>query len=96
MVAHEILVSAQGPLVLGLGQRGLGLRVGGQGLTNIKVIRAIVTQYIIYVEPKIKIFVNLKFKLKEEFLIKYCVYTKKVFYTQHHSLLKYTFCGHTV
>ena len=32
-VAHEILVSAQGPLVLVLGLKGLGLRVWGQGLT---------------------------------------------------------------
>ena len=28
------LVSAQGPLVLGLGLKGLGLRVWGQGLTK--------------------------------------------------------------
>ena len=34
MVAHEILVSAQGPLVLVLGLKGLGLRVWGQGLTK--------------------------------------------------------------
>ena len=33
MVALSNLVSAQGPLVLGLGQKGLGLRVWGQGLT---------------------------------------------------------------
>ena len=33
VVAHEILVSAQGPLVLGLGLKGLGLGVWGQGLT---------------------------------------------------------------
>ena len=33
-VAYSILVSAQGPLVLGLGQEGLGLRVWGQGLTK--------------------------------------------------------------
>ena len=33
VVAHEILVSAQGPLVLGLGLKGFGLRVWGQGLT---------------------------------------------------------------
>ena len=33
MVAYSILVSAQGPLVLVLGLRGLGLRVWGQGLT---------------------------------------------------------------
>ena len=32
-VAYSILVSAQGPLVLGLGLKGLGLRVWGQGLT---------------------------------------------------------------
>ena len=31
VVAHEILVSTQGPLVLGFWV--LGLRVGGQGLT---------------------------------------------------------------
>ena len=34
VVAHEILVSAQGPLVLGLGQKGLGRRALGQGLTK--------------------------------------------------------------
>ena len=34
VVAHEILVSAQGPLVLVLRLRGLGLRVLGQGLTK--------------------------------------------------------------
>ena len=34
-VAYSILVSAQGPLVLGLGLKGLGLRVWGQGLTKI-------------------------------------------------------------
>ena len=33
-VAWSNLVSAQGPLVLGLGQKGLGLRVWGQGLTT--------------------------------------------------------------
>ena len=33
MVAWSNLVSAQGPLVLGLGLKGLGLRVWGQGLT---------------------------------------------------------------
>ena len=33
MVAWSILVSAQGPLVLGLGLKGLGLRAWGQGLT---------------------------------------------------------------
>ena len=33
MVAYSILVSAQGPLLLGLGLKGLGLRVWGQGLT---------------------------------------------------------------
>ena len=33
VVAYSILVSAQGPLVLGL--KGLGLRVWGQGLTKI-------------------------------------------------------------
>ena len=32
-VAYSNLVSAQGPLVLGLGLKGLGLRVWGQGLT---------------------------------------------------------------
>ena len=35
VVASSILVSAQGPLVLGLELRGLGLRVWGQGLTII-------------------------------------------------------------
>ena len=35
-VAHEILVLAQGPLVLGLGLKGLGLRVWGQGLTIVE------------------------------------------------------------
>ena len=35
VVAYSILVSAQGPLVLVLGLRGLGLRVWGQGLTII-------------------------------------------------------------
>ena len=30
---HKILVSAQGPLVLGFGLKGLGLRVWGQVLT---------------------------------------------------------------
>ena len=34
-VAYSILVSAQGPLVLGLGLKGLGLKVWGQGLTII-------------------------------------------------------------
>ena len=34
VVAWSNLVSAQGPLVLGLGLRGLGLRVWGQGLTT--------------------------------------------------------------
>ena len=33
VVAHEILVSAQGPLDLVLVLQGLGLRVWGQGLT---------------------------------------------------------------
>ena len=33
VVAYSILVSAQGPLVLGLGLKGSGLRVWGQGLT---------------------------------------------------------------
>ena len=33
VVAWSNLVSAQGPLVLGLGLNGLGLRVWGQGLT---------------------------------------------------------------
>ena len=33
MVAYSILVSDQGPLVLGLGRKGFGLRVWGQGLT---------------------------------------------------------------
>ena len=33
VVAYEILVSTQGPLVLVLGLNGLGLRVWGQGLT---------------------------------------------------------------
>ena len=33
VVAYSILVSAQGPLVLGLGLKGFGLRVLGQGLT---------------------------------------------------------------
>ena len=33
VVAWSNLVSAQGPLVLSLGLRGLGLRVWGQGLT---------------------------------------------------------------
>ena len=33
VVAYSILVSAQNPLVLGLGLKGLGLRVWGQGLT---------------------------------------------------------------
>ena len=33
-VAWRNLVSAQGPLVLGLGLKGLGLRVWGQGLTT--------------------------------------------------------------
>ena len=33
VVAYEILVSAQGPLVLDLELRGLGIRVWGQGLT---------------------------------------------------------------
>ena len=33
VVAWSNLVSAQGPLVLGLGLKGLGLRVWGQGLT---------------------------------------------------------------
>ena len=33
VVAWSNLVSAQGPLVLVLGQKGLGLRVWGQGLT---------------------------------------------------------------
>ena len=32
-MAYSILVSAQGPLVLVLGLKGLGLRVWGQGLT---------------------------------------------------------------
>ena len=36
-VAWSNLVSAQGPLVLGLGLRGLGLRVWGQGLTKVKL-----------------------------------------------------------
>ena len=36
VVAHEILVSAQGPLVLVLGLKGLGLRVWGQGLTILR------------------------------------------------------------
>ena len=31
-VAYEILVSAQGPLIFGLGQKGLGLRCLGPGL----------------------------------------------------------------
>ena len=35
VVAWSNLVSAQGPLVLGLGLKGLGLRVWGQGLTII-------------------------------------------------------------
>ena len=34
VVAYSILVSAQGPLVWGLGRKGLGLRVWGQGLTK--------------------------------------------------------------
>ena len=33
VVAWSNLLSAQGPLVLGLGLRGLGLRAWGQGLT---------------------------------------------------------------
>ena len=33
VVAWSNLVSAQGPLVLGLGLKGLGIRVWGQGLT---------------------------------------------------------------
>ena len=33
VVAYSILVSAQGPLVLVLGLKGLGVRVWGQGLT---------------------------------------------------------------
>ena len=33
VVAWSNLVSAQGPLVLGLGLKGFGLRVWGQGLT---------------------------------------------------------------
>ena len=38
VVAWSNLVSAQGPLVLGLGLKGLGLRVWGQGLTIYKLI----------------------------------------------------------
>ena len=34
-VAPEILLSAEGPLVLDLGLKGLGLRVWGQGLTKL-------------------------------------------------------------
>ena len=34
VVAHEILVSAQGPLVLRLGLKGLGLKGLGPGLDN--------------------------------------------------------------
>ena len=33
-MAYEILVSAQGPLVLGLGLKGLGRRGLGPGLDN--------------------------------------------------------------
>ena len=33
-VAYSILVSVQGPLVLGFRLKGLGLRVWGQGLTK--------------------------------------------------------------
>ena len=33
VVGYRILVSAQGPLVFGLGLKGLGLRVWGEGLT---------------------------------------------------------------
>ena len=41
-VAHKILVSAQGPLVLGLGQKGLGLRGLGPGLdNNVKVFKSL-------------------------------------------------------
>ena len=36
VVTHETLVSAQGPIVLGLGQKGFALRVWGQRLDNIK------------------------------------------------------------
>ena len=41
VVAHEILVSAQGPLVLGLGLKGLGPKVWGQGLTIVEKKRAV-------------------------------------------------------
>ena len=34
VVAWSNLVSAQGPLVFGLGLKGLGLKVWGQGLTK--------------------------------------------------------------
>ena len=36
VVAYSILVSAQGPLVLVLGLKGLGIRVWGQGFTKFK------------------------------------------------------------
>ena len=39
-MAYSILVSAQGPLLLGLGLKGLGLRVWGQGLTIILMSRS--------------------------------------------------------
>ena len=38
VVAWSNLVSAQGPLVLGLGLKGFGLRVWGQGLTIVNDI----------------------------------------------------------
>ena len=41
VVAYRILVSAQRPLVFGLGLKGLGLRILGQGLT---ISRKIVTR----------------------------------------------------
>ena len=51
VVAHEILVSALGPLVLGLGLKGLGLRVWGQGLT------IVIYHTLTLIHPRVPVFV---------------------------------------
>ena len=55
VVASSILVSAQGPLVLGFSV--WGLRVGGQGLTNMLVNVIIAFQYLQWTMENVFIFI---------------------------------------